>query len=107
MFKLFSLLCLIVAVHPVAIPNYYGEVVFIGDSITDWWRHDGRSVWDQYYEHLGAVNIGVAGDITQQTIDRIIGGSIDSFDARVVVLLIGTNDLARGHPIRYLAPRWS
>ncbi|CAG7825112.1 unnamed protein product [Allacma fusca] len=94
--NLIAFLSVIAAVHSAAVPNDRGDVVFVGDSITDWWRNDGRSVWDQYYENLGAVNVGVAGDVTQQTIDRINGGSLDGFNTRVVVLLIGTNDLGRG-----------
>ncbi|ODN03075.1 Platelet-activating factor acetylhydrolase IB subunit gamma [Orchesella cincta] len=83
---------------PLDAPKYNknGQVVFLGDSITDWWRSEGKATWDQYYEPLGAVNTGVAGDTTTDVINRINGGMIDNLNAYLAVLKIGTNDLARG-----------
>ncbi|CAG7644981.1 unnamed protein product [Allacma fusca] len=100
MLKLFTLLGFLAAVHSAAVPGaYHGEVVFVGSSTTAFWLNEGKSVWDQNYAPLGGVNVGVPGDVTRQTIDRIRGGSVDNFDARVVVLHIGQNDLAANTPI--------
>ena len=48
------------------------------------------------YAPLGAVNVGVAGDVTEQTIDRLNSGYIDNLRPRVIILNIGNNDLAVG-----------
>jgi lysophospholipase L1-like esterase len=96
MLKIVALvLAIVAAVQPAARPTAYnGEVVFVGSSTTAYWLNEGKSVWDQYYAPLGAVNVGVPGDQTQNTIDRLRGGSVANYDARVVVLHIGQNDLA-------------
>ncbi|CAL8088112.1 unnamed protein product [Orchesella dallaii] len=94
----FSLFISLGQLKPLDAPKYNknGQVVFLGDSITDWWKNDGKVVWDQYYEPLGAVNTGVAGWTTQNIIDGINNGMIDNLNAYLAVLKIGTNDLARG-----------
>jgi lysophospholipase L1-like esterase len=78
--------------------------VFLGDSITDWWKNDGRATWDQFYEPLGSVNTGVAGDRTTTIIDRINNqGIIDNLNAYMAVLKIGTNDLSGNVPEQTVA----
>jgi len=81
----------------------HGQVVFLGDSITDWWRNDGRQTWEQFYAALGSVNTGVAGDRTTTIIDRINGGMIDNLNAYMAVLKIGTNDLSGNVPVQTVA----
>lgn len=67
------------------------SLVFLGDSITDFWKQNGWQPWAEFYEPLGAVNTGVAGDLTTSTIDRITNnGIIDNLNSRLAVLLIGT-----------------
>jgi len=73
------------------------RIVFLGDSITDFWRQNGWQTWAQFYDPVGSVNTGVAGDQTTNIIARIIdNGIIDNLNARLAVLMIGTNDLAWG-----------
>jgi len=71
--------------------------VFLGDSITDFWKTEGKGTWDVHYGPIGATNRGVSGDLTSNTIARINEeGIIDNLEAKVAVLLIGTNDLSWG-----------
>lgn len=70
------------------------DVFFLGDSITDGWRHDGRPHWDRYFAPLRAVNFGVDGDRTQSLLWRLENGLLDGPPPRVFVLLIGTNNIS-------------
>jgi len=75
------------------------DVLFLGDSITDFWRKDtflgyarGRAVWDKYFAPLGAANFGISGDRTQHVLWRIEHGELTGIHPKVVVLMIGTNN---------------
>ena len=72
------------------------DVLFVGDSITDYWRTHGRAIWDAEFVPLRAANFGLAGDRTQQVHWRLLNGELDGIRPRVVVLLIGTNNLDPG-----------
>src|SRR5947208_1822986 len=32
------------------------DLLFVGDSITDWWARGGKAVWDQYFAPLKSAN---------------------------------------------------
>lgn len=71
------------------------ELVFVGDSITDWWRGDPqREIFEDTFGRYRPYNIGIAGDETQHVLWRIEHGEIDGLSPKLVVLMIGTNNLA-------------
>jgi beta-glucosidase len=67
------------------------QVVFLGDSITQGWF---PQVWEQFYAHRAALNLGVAGDFTQGLLWRLQAGGQwpANLRPRLAVLLIGTNN---------------
>ena len=67
------------------------RVVFFGDSITDSWP------LNQYFPGKPYVNRGISGQITSQMLARMQADVIDLKPA-VVLILAGTNDIARGVP---------
>ena len=67
------------------------KVVFLGDSITDEWH------LDQYFTGKPYYNRGISGQITGQMLGRTKPDVTDLRPSAVVVLG-GTNDLARGVP---------
>jgi lysophospholipase L1-like esterase len=71
-------------------------VLFIGDSITEWWLRDGRATWTRTFAPLGAVNDGVVGDTTSNVLARIDAGQLPHTSPRVVVIMIGTNNIPLG-----------
>ena len=68
------------------------SILFFGDSLTEGWD---PTVWEQ---KLGvprrALNAGVSGDRTDNLLWRLQNGNLAGPPPKVVVLLIGTNDLA-------------
>jgi len=76
------------------------EVLFMGDSITDFWRNAegpfaGKPVLDQHFGHWKVANFGIAGDTTQGVLYRLQDGEGQGFSPRAVMLMIGTNNTLR------------
>jgi len=71
------------------------ELIFVGDSITHFWERDGEfgmPVWDRYYGHRKALNLGFGGDRTEWVNWRLQNGEVKNLDPKLVVLMIGTNN---------------
>ncbi|MEI6232476.1 MAG: GDSL-type esterase/lipase family protein [Planctomycetota bacterium] len=68
------------------------DLLFMGDSITDGWRGRGKKIWDANFASLKAANFGISGDRTQHVLWRIQNGELEGFKAKLVVLMIGTNN---------------
>jgi len=66
------------------------RVVFMGDSITDGWRLN-----EYYGSSRDFVNRGISGQISEQILGRMQADAVN-LQPRLVVVLAGTNDLARG-----------
>jgi lysophospholipase L1-like esterase len=65
------------------------RVVLLGDSITDAWR------LNEYFPGRDFVNRGISGQITSQMLARFLP-DVAALRPAAVVLLAGTNDIARG-----------
>lgn len=69
------------------------DLVFLGDSITQHWEEpEANLIWNRFYQHRGALNLGFSGDRTEHLLWRIEQGELDGLSPRLVVLLIGTNN---------------
>jgi lysophospholipase L1-like esterase len=76
------------------------DVLFMGDSITDFWRnaegpYAGKPVQDKYFGNLKVANFGIAGDTTQGVLYRLQNGEGQGFSPKAVMLMIGTNNTGR------------
>ena len=69
------------------------DLVFFGDSITDGWRDTGLAIWEKNFTPLKAVNFGISSDLTQHVLWRVHNGELTGLKPKVVVLMIGTNNL--------------
>ncbi|MDE1172389.1 MAG: GDSL-type esterase/lipase family protein [Parvibaculaceae bacterium] len=79
------------------------NLVFIGDSITQDYEFNGgvpqynfHDVWNRFYGDRKALNLGFGGDGTGHVLWRLENGEISGISPRVAVVLIGTNNTARG-----------
>ncbi|HEX2948849.1 MAG TPA: GDSL-type esterase/lipase family protein [Armatimonadota bacterium] len=68
-------------------------VLFIGDSITHGWNWNGKDVWGKRLATYHPANFGFSGDLTQHVLWRIANGELDNIHPKLVVLLIGTNNI--------------
>ena len=73
------------------------DLLFVGDSITDWWRQEQRGlpVFTEYFGSYRTANFGIAGDTTQGVLWRMQNGELDGFQAKLIVLMLGTNNINR------------
>jgi lysophospholipase L1-like esterase len=70
------------------------DVLFLGDSITAFFPTRGAEVWNRAIVPLGSVaNFGIEGDRTQFVLWRVQHGELEGSQARVVVIMAGTNNL--------------
>jgi lysophospholipase L1-like esterase len=68
-------------------------LVFLGDSITHGWTDDGKEIWNSELAKWHPLNLGVGGDRTENVLWRLEHGQLDSIHPKVLVLLIGTNNI--------------
>jgi lysophospholipase L1-like esterase len=68
------------------------DLLFLGDSITDFWRNRGSNVWNKYYASRHAADFGISGDRTEHVLWRLEHGELDGIHPKVAVLMIGTNN---------------
>ncbi len=68
-------------------------VLFLGDSITAGWKGSGAGVWKEHFDKYDPANFGIGGDRTQHVLWRIEQGELDGITPKVVVLMIGTNNI--------------
>lgn len=77
------------------------EIVLIGDSITHLWGGEpdepagnrGAASWKELFGHHRVLNLGFGFDRTQNVLYRIEQGELDGLKPKLVVLLIGTNNI--------------
>jgi beta-glucosidase len=69
-------------------------LLFLGDSITDFWPRVGEFSWLKFAPYHPA-DFGVSGEHTEHVLWRITHGELDGIHPKVVVLMIGTNNI--GH----------
>ncbi len=72
------------------------DVAFLGDSITQGWRDGGREVWQREWSGLKVGNFGFSGDRTEHVLWRLANGELVATNPKVVVLMIGTNNVGHG-----------
>ncbi|MBO5940056.1 MAG: hypothetical protein J6R18_02525 [Kiritimatiellae bacterium] len=77
------------------------DLVLLGDSITHRWERKGfgSNVLARLKEKYSVLNLGIGADMTGHVLWRITeGGELDGYKAKVVSLMIGTNNARRHKP---------
>jgi lysophospholipase L1-like esterase len=83
-------------------PN--AQLVWLGDSITYYWQRTGNApfeqidpIWRQYYGRYHPLDFGLIGDTTSSVIWRINHGEFNGLHPKLVIVLIGANNLGATH----------
>jgi hypothetical protein len=83
-------------------PN--ARIVWLGDSITQYWQRMGTlgynnilPVWNEYYAPYNALDFGFVGDTTSSLIWRLDHGQVAGLHPQLTIILIGANNLGRVH----------
>lgn len=74
------------------------DILLVGDSLTQQWGSvlDGKplnAAWQRPFGRFKTINLGIAGDKTQNVLWRLDHGGVDGLEPRLVVLLIGNNNM--------------
>lgn len=67
------------------------DVIFIGDCILQ--QLQQTDVWNAYFAPLHCLNFSIYHDQTQHTLWRLQNGELDGVRPRLIVLMIGTNNV--------------
>ncbi|MBO5941031.1 MAG: hypothetical protein J6R18_07550 [Kiritimatiellae bacterium] len=68
------------------------DLVLMGDSIIHFWEWKYPKSWKKLTQNHTALNLGYGGDRTQNVLWRIDHGELDGYEAKFIVLMIGTNN---------------
>jgi beta-glucosidase len=69
------------------------DIVMMGDSITHWWeRNFGKDVMSDLRRTYSVLNLGYGGDKAETLLWRARYGELDGYKAKVVTIMIGTNN---------------
>ena len=70
------------------------DIVLMGDSIMHYWEEKPYAAanWAAFTNRFSVLNLGYAGDKTENVLWRIAHGELDGYKAKAVVLMIGTNN---------------
>jgi platelet-activating factor acetylhydrolase IB subunit beta/gamma len=76
------------------------DILLVGDSITQQWgsplsgpKGELNAAWKKRFGQYKTVNIGIGGDKTQNILWRLDHGGVDGLEPKVIVLLIGNNNM--------------
>jgi lysophospholipase L1-like esterase len=68
------------------------NIIFIGDSITQYFLTIGRDTWDADFTPRNALDFGISGDSTQHILWRLQNYPLSQLHPRVAVVMAGTNN---------------
>jgi lysophospholipase L1-like esterase len=70
------------------------DIVFDGDSITDFWQKTGAGVWaSAFASKYHPVDFGISGDTTENLLYRLAQGQAKGLHPKLILLMIGTNNM--------------
>lgn len=70
------------------------DLLFLGDSLTANWEKY-PALWEKKFGACKAAQFGIGGDQTEHLLWRLQNGELDSIRPKLIVLLIGTNNMSQ------------
>jgi lysophospholipase L1-like esterase len=68
------------------------DLLFEGDSITDWWIRNGKAAYEKNFGERKVANFAIAGDTTQGVLWGLQNGEGEGFTPKGIMLMVGTNN---------------
>lgn len=68
------------------------DLIYVGDSIVEQFRRQGKPVWEHYYAGRHALNLGIGGDRTQNVLWRLAHGNLAGLSPKLAIVMIGQNN---------------
>ncbi len=78
------------------------DILFHGDSITDWWQQNGVEAQKKYFGDIKIANFAIAGDTTQGLLWGLQNGEGQG-KPKAIMLMIGTNNNTSGNTAEEIA----
>ena len=75
------------------------KIVFLGDSLTEWGN------WEESFPEYSVHNLGIAGERTDQIIERLT--PLKSIQPKVLFVMMGINDLGNGNSTESIIENWN
>jgi lysophospholipase L1-like esterase len=72
------------------------DILFEGDSITDFWQNAGTEAFKKYFGDVKVANFAVSGDTTQGVLWGLQNGEGQGHKPKAIMLMIGTNNNTQG-----------
>jgi lysophospholipase L1-like esterase len=79
------------------------DILFEGDSITDFWQNAGTAAFKKYFGDVKVANFAVSGDTTQGVLWGLQNGEGQGHKPKAVMLMIGTNNNTQGASAQEIA----
>ena len=73
------------------------DILFEGDSITDFWQNSGTNAFNKYFGDVKVANFAVSGDTTQGVLWGLKNGEGQGHKPKAIMLMIGTNNGSQGN----------
>jgi len=73
------------------------DILFEGDSITDFWQNSGTNAFNKYFGDVKVGNFAVSGDTTQGVLWGLKNGEGQGHKPKAIMLMIGTNNGFQGN----------
>lgn len=74
------------------------QVIFDGDSITDFFRSRAPEIWQSYEARYHAIDFGISGDKTENVLYRLEHGQAKGMHPKLIFLMIGHNNIMHNTP---------
>ncbi|MCB1100357.1 MAG: hypothetical protein KDN22_32625 [Verrucomicrobiae bacterium] len=74
------------------------DICFVGDSITEFWGHTGKPVWELEFHGSRCVNLGVSADRAEDILFRVQRADFSKARPDFFVVMAGTNNLGKEPP---------
>jgi lysophospholipase L1-like esterase len=68
------------------------DLIYVGDSIVEYYERQGKDTWDRYYAPRNALNLGISGDRTEHVLWRLDHGNLDGISPKLAIVMIGQNN---------------